>query len=466
MAQSPSSPPPDGRRGLRFLAFPWVSDVQLTPQEEDAYHAERRQQGMENWRFLIFFVVIADLLWWPTDALGYGPIAQGVQVFAIMRAYTLVVSLLLLGLLSWSTTVQKNALVWMGAVGLSVQFVWAYELGRMGPPTETWFIGLSPAMFIPVAVSLQTRSRVFVTFAFGLATFAGYFGFHPQYRDNWMVPALFGYYFFLVALSILAGLYADRLRKESFSFRQKLAKQAVELQLFNEQLDRRVQEATAELRSLTTHLETVRESERAHISRELHDELGQQLTALSLTTSVARARYSQNPANIGALLTQMDSLISRTRTTTRNLVSNLRPQILDDLGFAAGIDWLVRQMESSTGATGSISLPSPTWSPPQPLILPTFRIVQESLTNVARHAQAKRVHVEISEEEDRLHIRVIDDGVGLQVDRKQPGKMGIVGMRERARAMEGEFDITSIPLGGTTVSAWFPLHVRSEGRPS
>jgi signal transduction histidine kinase len=224
------------------------------------------------------------------------------------------------------------------------------------------------------------------------------------------------------------------------------------------QLSDRVRQQVSELRRLAAHLERAREEERTHIARELHDELGQELTAMRYTLGLLRKRHERDPSSIGQNLDDFEALLARTTTTARHIVSELRPRILDDLGLVAAVEWLVDKTRERTGLTCELTTSAPTLDVSPNVSVAAFRIVQESLTNVARHARADRVGVGLSVEDQMLQIVVRDNGVGLSPSRRTAGErgMGLLGMTERAEGLGGELTIESSPEAGTTVRVRIP----------
>jgi signal transduction histidine kinase len=219
--------------------------------------------------------------------------------------------------------------------------------------------------------------------------------------------------------------------------------------------EERLLESEERLRELAAHLVTVREEERAHIAREIHDELGQVLTGLKMDVSWLAARLEAK-----ALLHKteaMSELIESTIRAVRRISSGLRPEVLDDMGLVAGIDWQVKEFQKRTGVRCRVDLPAESAAFGADLSLTTFRIFQEILTNVARHARATRLEVELRRLDGRLVLQVADNGVGIepgQMDGR--GSLGLLGMQERARRLGGEVSIHGKAGKGTRVTVSVP----------
>jgi len=219
-----------------------------------------------------------------------------------------------------------------------------------------------------------------------------------------------------------------------------------------------LRESREELQRLYAHLLVVREAEQRRIARDLHDELGQMLTALKLEVASLRRRWGSDGAEpLGKGLEQTAQLVDATLDATRRIAMQLRPVALDDLGLEAALEWLVEEMAGRAGFAWSLDsrlddLPADTERDTA-----AFRIVQEALTNVAKHANAGRVQVRAVHEGGQLRLSVSDDGSGiLPAGARATGSMGIAGMRERARACGGELTVRRRPGGGTRVTARLP----------
>jgi PAS domain S-box-containing protein len=219
-----------------------------------------------------------------------------------------------------------------------------------------------------------------------------------------------------------------------------------------------------ELRALSARLEAVREEERIHIAREIHDNLGQLLTGLKLEFSWLDKRIQQATdevlrKRVGPKMVEVAALLEETIQTVRDIATELRPGILDTLGLRAALEWQAREFQKRTGVKCGMDLGQvpPTLSPERTTML--FRIFQEILTNVARHAQARYVQVRLAEGPSELRLSVHDDGVGISAaQRDHPKSLGLIGMRERALMFGGSLSIDGKPGRGTTVEVRVPLN--------
>ena len=210
-------------------------------------------------------------------------------------------------------------------------------------------------------------------------------------------------------------------------------------------------------RTLAAHIEAVREEERTRISREIHDELGQSLTGLKMDLSWLDRKLSDPKHKVSLRLLHekiesMKDLVDATVQSVRKISTELRPGILDDLGLTAAIEWQASDFQSRTGiACRFESLPEDV-SLDEKSSSAVFRIFQEILTNVARHAEATQVDIDLKEEAGKLILEVRDNGRGITERESGNAKsLGLLGMRERAFLLGGEFHISGVPTHGTTV---------------
>jgi len=222
---------------------------------------------------------------------------------------------------------------------------------------------------------------------------------------------------------------------------------------FEEQL----QASRAALRLLATRHQDVREHERTRIAREIHDSLGQALTALKLHLAAAHEAAGHRSAGLAERLSETVQMVDDLVKGVRRIATELRPPILDELGLPAAIEWLAHDFTRRTGiACGATVLP-PNAAIPAGLATALFRIVQEALTNVARHAAAGRVSIALDVRSDIVSLEVTDDGRGItDAAVSGPASLGILGMRERAAAQGGVLEVGPRADGGTRVAAWFP----------
>lgn len=215
-------------------------------------------------------------------------------------------------------------------------------------------------------------------------------------------------------------------------------------------------ESRRQLRELSSHQKTLIEEERKRIAREVHDELGQRLTALKMEISLLRLSFGNNPELLH-IAEEMRTLADGTIDVVRQIASNLRPAALD-LGLVAAIEWLAEDLQLRSEIRCELEIGSEEIHMDELPATVAFRVVQESLTNVARHSGASAVRIALREAGGQLHLRIQDNGKGFDPAAGTPREgFGLLGMRERVLALNGGLQIDSTPGHGTTVSIDIPL---------
>lgn len=213
------------------------------------------------------------------------------------------------------------------------------------------------------------------------------------------------------------------------------------------------------LRALSTHLQTVREEEKAHLARELHDELGSTLLALKIDTSWI-ARHLPNTSNtLKEKTSGMTKLVDNAIATTRRISSDLRPPMLDDLGLLATLEWQINDYESRTGIICNASLEGESDRLDNQQSIALFRIFQEALTNTARHSGATEILINVNIAHDQAIMSISDNGKGIDpAIARRPNAHGVHGMYERVHALGGQIHLDSQPGFGTRISVQLPLN--------
>ena len=225
----------------------------------------------------------------------------------------------------------------------------------------------------------------------------------------------------------------------------------------------------AQLRALASRLQVAHETEAARISRELHDEIGQMLTSLKIDLSRLQSHCSVNETSkpcatalrkaIDAMKQQIDTAVD----FVRRISSDLRPGVLDKLGLTAALEWLARELEARTDLVIEVEVDNVNEALHEHLSVTLFRITQEALTNVVRHAQADIVRISLVTMEKEAILTISDDGKGITMDAAESGRsLGIIGMRERVMLIDGRLSIRGVPGQGTSVTVTVPLQPTPE----
>ncbi len=241
-----------------------------------------------------------------------------------------------------------------------------------------------------------------------------------------------------------------------------------ERERYREDLQRHVKERTAklnqtaaELHALAARLQVVREDERTALARELHDDFGQNLTALQIDLDwLGRHMRAATPIDMARVqdrIAAMAPIVERLTEMTQAVCASLRPGMLDDLGLLAAIEWQVEDCQKRTGLTCEVSLPADDIALDRGRALALFRILQEAMTNVVRHAQATWIRVSLQSADHEIILEVRDNGRGFAPELFPGSKaLGLLSMRERAASFQGTVDILSAPAQGTTVRVRMP----------
>jgi PAS domain S-box-containing protein len=223
--------------------------------------------------------------------------------------------------------------------------------------------------------------------------------------------------------------------------------------------EEKLQRSHEELRQLATHLQDIREDERTRIAREIHDELGQQLTGLKMDISWLSKKINGQAPEINQKLAESLVLIDDTVKTVRRIATQLRPSILDDLGLISAMEWQSEEFEKRFKIETVFKANITVLDIDAEVSTGLFRVFQESLTNILRHAKASRVNASLHLEHESLTLQITDNGVGFEVDNIGEKKtLGLLGMKERTLMMGGTYHITSDPGMGTTVLITVPIH--------
>jgi PAS domain S-box-containing protein len=227
------------------------------------------------------------------------------------------------------------------------------------------------------------------------------------------------------------------------------------------QADRELRDSLGQLRALAGRLQSVREEERTCIAREIHDELGQSLTAMKMDLVWMTQRLPTAEKSLHLKAHSVLTLIDDTITSVRRIAFSLRPGMLDDLGLSATIEWQSQEFQARTGIECELVLSAEDLDLDEQRSTAVFRIFQETLTNVARHAAATHVVVKLKKVGQELIMMVLDNGKGFEMGVVTNAKsLGLLGMKERALILGGVFEIYSNPGNGTSVTVRFPLGSR------
>jgi signal transduction histidine kinase len=266
----------------------------------------------------------------------------------------------------------------------------------------------------------------------------------------------------MTALSLLALFMY--LHQTAALDRQRVEQQR-ELQAERERLEVEVAARTAQLKELALHLQTVREDERSHLARELHDELGALLTAAKLDAARLKSRLGQTTPEVAERMAHLNEALNGGIALKRRIIENLRPSSLSNLGLIAAIEILVRESSARMEVEFECELEQVSLRPSAELTI--YRLVQEALTNTAKYAKATRVWVSLVRRPDsKVAITVRDNGVGFDTSQPRLSTHGLLGMKFRVESESGAMTIDAAPGSGTVIMAWLPEAEPVEARDS
>jgi signal transduction histidine kinase len=259
-----------------------------------------------------------------------------------------------------------------------------------------------------------------------------------------------------IATVTMAGLLAFYLYlRQTTALKLAGERQQQVLQQERDLLERQVRERTASLAELATHLQMVREEERGHLARELHDELGALLTAAKLDVARLKSRLGAQPTpEITQRLQHLTEALNSGIALKRQIIEDLRPSSLANLGLTASLEILAREFSEHSGIEVMTSVEETELDESRQLTV--YRLVQESLTNVGKHAEAKQVDISVRNYGTHVKVDIKDDGKGFNVGEIRASTHGLAGMRHRVEAAGGRLTLISAPGNGTRISAVLP----------
>lgn len=407
----------------------------------------------------LYFVVLPILLAlaWPTDAF----LLEGDPVRRVyMAEWRLgsIVTLVLLAVLARRTRVFDQAPILSVFLASCLGALWtSWCNGRLGGFDTPWPYYLYFAIGVVTPVPMQPRNRLLVIGGVAGCIIIGFGLMHPENLNHALVPDAMFFLFNIVVFNFLVGEVVWASAALHYFERARLREATTSLAELNRTLDQRVNEQTAELRDLGQHLIEAQETERNRLAAELHDDLGQQLAAVRFLVSTAQRG---EPAQVAAALPEIQELVGTASQSVRTLVSTLRPLMLEQLGLTAACASLVRTMGNNAGLGHEYSASGLLDELPREVSVTVYRVLQEALTNVTKHAQASSFEVELTRMGSAVELLVRDDGRGFgptPCTRTDGGGIGLVGMRERARAVGGTLVLREPSGGGAELVLNIPL---------
>lgn len=449
--------------GLRRLLSPywqWLvtgfpPDVQVDPADIQAFREHNHRELRRTIYLLGLLLMTINLGYWFTDAWVFRDSPEVLPIFDRLRASFSAAGIVTLlaqkipGLSAYISGILGGTLICLSG---------AHHMALLGGPGTPWFHFLYPFVMIVLIAWATPLVRIGATGLMASAILGGYFGLHPPHLADPLAFMAIGYFGYILILCYALGLYTDNNRLRLFLANREVART-------RDALNRRVMEQSIILSGLHARLDTLRDVERKTLAQDLHDELGQLLTAQRMVLESTRQRYRQKGASIEPNLATLESLLDRFSTHFRSQLNSLRPPVLEGGDLRAVLRTLVDHWSLQAG------IPCPLVVPADALVLDAeragvlYRFVQEALTNVARHASARQVQVSVEVKGGWLIAQVRDDGVGMRLNTPDSSHMGLSGIRERVQAIQGELEIDSTPGTGTSLRIDFPLMAMDTASP-
>lgn len=419
-----------------------------------------RQYGILVTGLLLVFT----LLRWPLDLVLLADADRATMTSA--RLSGIAVLCLALIVFAWVKPRSRGAsmtamLSYAAFVGLS-----GYWYCRLGPEqayvVKNFAVGVVPAALIPAELRIRALGTTCVALALYLAFELG----SPSELPLALALERVTFFLFATLLTIVVGEASYRTTRVIFFERRDAQRTRQELAHLTDHLRTLVRERTEELRALAQHLESAQENERRRIARDLHDDLGQSVTAMRYSVeSLRRELDDGDPALL--LLDDLTAILDGTARTLRSVVATLSPRILEEHGLAAAARWLAQQIDDSGACVCTVcddavrddAVPDDTekaWESLDPRVaLVAFRVLQEGTTNALKHASASRLELRLGLDERSVTVEVNDDGRGFAPSVPSAG-FGLFGLRERVRNLGGQLDVESAPGTGTRLRGRIP----------
>ncbi|MFO0602273.1 MAG: sensor histidine kinase [Polyangiales bacterium] len=418
----------------------------------DAYAAQLTAQlGVLTAAAMLAFT----LAWWPVDRLVERAPAH-IAAFSTLRVRAVLIEVTGgLAMLRWPWAQRRATALagvviaaFLGSIGHALGALGSEGLGYLGDAC----LGVVPVAFVPMPLARRVPMTVMV----GAALAAGFFLPFPANARVEGAGAQASFIVFAVLFSLTVGEMTQRVTRRAFFQRRELDRANASLAALTGSLTAQVAARTEQLRALATHLDGALESERRRIARDLHDDLGQRLTALRYTVARLESRVAQRTEAVDLLFEDLSALLEGAAETARGFVAALRPRVLDDEGLVAAAQWLCARTAEASGVRCALTVapgfPRGVDRPSAGAALALFRVAQEAITNALKHAAPKGIDVSLDADGDRYAVTVRDDGAGFDVGAAHAG-FGLLGMRERVHARGGELTVTAAPGAGTTVRA-------------
>lgn len=426
-----------------------------SPAEEASFAEYRKAVTKVWWPMFGFAMAAAALIWWPTDPIVYpdDPVLR--ETFGQFRWRVAAVAVAFAVTLPRLPLVARRPEPFAIGAGMALLGLTGWWLGAIGRGDPAWLYYVFLAPFLSMLLLLPLGARAVATALFAASALGGWVA-HPG--TSFAAPGAAAGASFLVfccGVAVFFGHALFGLVRRSYHLERRVSAQRGRLAELAGRLEARVAEQTRSLRELHSRAQDVRARQRHEMARDLHDDLGQELTSLRLLVGIAR-QFELDGSALD-LLGELDGQVGRVQESLRGILVSLRPQLLDDQGVVEALRFLAQDMERRSGLAISLETDDVPEPLPPSVSVTLYRIAQEALTNVVRHARASTVRVRLAGTGQAVELEVADDGVGIAADRVGKG-LGTLSIRERAES-EGGSASWSVD-DGTRVRVRIPLEPR------
>lgn len=422
----------------------------LDPAERQAFERDRDALLGRVMPWMLGFFVVVSLAWWPFDLIIYADQPQTRAFMGQVRGAVIIHHL------AWLTlgraALRRHPEAWGAFIAIGETWLVAWLGGAMGGLDTPWayYMYIWPLALMGIAYPLLTRLTL--ELAMGMGALALYVVSSGTALDHPDLPHTASYMLFCCVFAALVGHGMWLLVRENFVQRRLIEAQRARLDAFRRELEARVEAQTADLQVLTRRLETLREEERGWMAREMNDALAQELTGARFALDLVRTRLSTRGGPLDAALGAVHDRLGHAQASVHAISKRLRPPVLDELGLVAALSWLADDTAARAGLAVEFTAAPPDARLAAALETALYRITQEALSNVLRHAAASRVELRLVVADEHCALTVRDDGVGVDARQGPTGGVGCIGIRERIAALGGRAEWRTPASGGTLLS--------------